>query len=208
MSDHDRYRRISFIYDLFDLIFFLGGKGNPRKELPNVIENSNQNILDICVGTASSSLLLASINDRIHVTGIDVSHRMLSAASKKINRKGIKSIILKQMPADDLKFESESFDAVMVSFALHEIESQKREKILKEAARVIKRGGRLCIIDFSRQNDWRNKLFLGIWGTFEPKGFNKFLTIDWKTALTQYGLRLSDKKDFSFSSLYVFKKTI
>jgi ubiquinone/menaquinone biosynthesis C-methylase UbiE len=207
MSDHDRYQRISLIYDLFDLIFFLGGKGNPRKELPNVIENKYQNVLDICVGTASSSLLLASINDRIHVTGIDVSNKMLSAARKKISRKGIKSIILKRMAADDLKFESESFDAVMVSFALHEIESLKRKNILKEAARVTKQGGKLCIIDFSRQNDWRNKFFLGIWGTFEPKGFNEFLNIDWQTALKQVGWKFLDKKDFTFSSLFTFEKT-
>jgi ubiquinone/menaquinone biosynthesis C-methylase UbiE len=206
MSEYDRYKVISSFYDLFDLIFLLGGKGNPRRILPEVIRNEKLKVLDICVGTASSSLILAATNDRIHVTGIDISEQMLSAARKKINDRAINSIELLQMPADDLKFGNESFDVAMVSFALHEIESGDRETILKEAARVIKHGGKLCIIDFSRQKDWRNRLFIWIWTVFEPKGFSDYLDIDWRTALNVYQLRFIEKKDFSFSSFYTFEK--
>jgi ubiquinone/menaquinone biosynthesis C-methylase UbiE len=206
MPENDRYKLISSFYDLFDLIFLLGGKGNPRRILPEVIRNEKLKVLDICVGTASSSLILAATNDKVHVTGIDVSEHMLSAARKKINERGINSIELLQMPADDLKFSNEYFDAAMVSFALHEIESDVRGKILKETARVIKHGGKLCIIDFSRQKDWRNRLFIWVWTFLEPKGFSDYLDIDWRSALAVYQLRFIEKKDFSFSSFYTFKK--
>jgi ubiquinone/menaquinone biosynthesis C-methylase UbiE len=105
-----------------------------------------------------------------------------------------------------LKFSNEYFDAAMVSFALHEIESDVRGKILKETARVIKHGGKLCIIDFSRQKDWRNRLFIWVWTFLEPKGFSDYLDIDWRSALAVYQLRFIEKKDCSFSSFYIFEK--
>jgi ubiquinone/menaquinone biosynthesis C-methylase UbiE len=207
MNKGDRYYYTSKTYDLFDLIFKLGGKGNPRTGLAHIIENGPLKVLEFCTGTASSSMELALNNDQIHITAIDISEKMLSVAKKKIDARGIKTIELIEMPADAMQFDSESFDAAMVSFALHEIESITRRIILKEAARVLKKNGRLYIIDFSRQNGWRNRLFIGFWGIFEPKGFWEFLDTDWKTTLEAFGLRLVQKRDFSFSSLYTFEKS-
>jgi ubiquinone/menaquinone biosynthesis C-methylase UbiE len=207
MNKSDRYYYTSTTYDLFDLIFKLGGKGNPRTELAQAFENRPQKVLDFCVGTASSSLALAIKNDQVHITGIDISGKMLSVAKKKINERGISTIDLIEMPADAMRFESESFDAAMVSFALHEIENNTCREILKEASRVLKKNGKLYIIDFSAQNDWRNRLFMPIWGIFEPKGFSEFLKIDWQTYMEPLGFAMIDKKDFSFSSVYTFYKS-
>ena len=48
-----------------------------------------------------------------------------------------------------MQIADNSFDVVMVSFALHEFEQDVREKVFKEVSRVLKPGGKFCIVDFA-----------------------------------------------------------
>ena len=58
------YKFLSKFYDLFDLIFLLGQKGNPRSGLLEVIDNTSQTILDVCVGTVARFLLISTHHDQ------------------------------------------------------------------------------------------------------------------------------------------------
>ena len=58
----DRYRSWSGYYDLFELVFRLGGKGSPREGLLRQIPNNSLKVLEICVGTAANACLLAQAN--------------------------------------------------------------------------------------------------------------------------------------------------
>jgi demethylmenaquinone methyltransferase/2-methoxy-6-polyprenyl-1,4-benzoquinol methylase len=83
MQNNSRYRSLSTFYDLFDLIFLLGNRGNPRRGLLDAFGDTPQRILDVCVGTAASSLLLASHNPQNQILGIDISDSQAEAGQHR-----------------------------------------------------------------------------------------------------------------------------
>ncbi len=200
------YSTLSKFYDLFDLIFLLGGKGNPRSGLLEALGDAPTCILEVCVGTAANSILVAARYRQSQIVGIDISAAMLSVARKKIARKRLTNIQVENMSADAMRFADNTFEAVMVSFALHEMEHELREAILKEISRVLKPDGKLCVIDFARQKDRANRVFMSLWTRIEPPCFPSFLDMDWRSALNAYGLRFESEKEYSFSKLYVLRK--
>ncbi len=174
------YGGLSVFYDLFDLLFLLGGRGNPRSGLPGLLDGSPLRILEVCTGTAASAVKLAARCRQCQVTGIDLSPSMLAVARRKAARRKLTNLELMTMSADALQFEKDSFDMVMISFALHEFEADLREKIFREIARVLKPGGKFCAIDFARQANFSNRLFIKLWTLIEPACFTDFLNLDWK----------------------------
>jgi ubiquinone/menaquinone biosynthesis C-methylase UbiE len=208
MQNSSRYRSLSTFYDLFELIFLLGNKGNPRRGLLDAFGDTPQLILDVCVGTAASSLLLAGHNPQNQILGIDISSEMLAVARRRIAEKTLTNLEVKNMSATALQLEDDTFDGVMISFALHEFERETREKVLREATRVLKPGGAFCVLDFARQAGRLNWAFLEVWGIFEPPCFAGFLGIDWRVDLDAYGLRFESEKKFSFSKLYTLRKAL
>ncbi len=98
-------------------------------------------ILDIGIGDGFSSVLMALAGAQ--VSGIDVSSAALARAKDLAQRYSI-HLDLQQMPGEDLRFEDEAFDGVLCISAYHHMD-QKRAA--SEFARVLKRGGRLVMID-------------------------------------------------------------
>jgi len=206
MANDIPYTSYSKIYDIFDVIFLLGRKGNPRQGLLDVIHNAPLRVLDVCVGTAASALMVAARNNRNHILGIDISDAMLSVARRKIAKRHLSNLEVANMSATEMHYADNSFDVVMVSFALHELETESREKIFQEVARVLEPGGVFCIIDFARQDSLLNHMFLKLWALVEPPSFAHFLDLDWHTHLTPYGLRFESEREYSFSKLYLWRK--
>ena len=207
MGDNAPYKSFSRIYDIFDLIFFLGCKGNPRLGLLDIIGNTPLSVLDIGVGTAASAMVVASQNDKNHIVGIDISESMLAVARRGMARRNLSNLEVFNMSATDIQYPDHSFDVVMVSFALHEFEYPLREKVFHEISRVLKPGGIFCVIDFAPQDNRGNQLFLKLWKLVEPSCFADFLDMDWRTHLTAYGMEFESEREFSFSKLYLLRKT-
>ena len=84
-----------------------------------------------------------------NVVGIDISNGMLEVGRKKIKEKDLeKTIQLQQADSEDLPFEDATFDAVTVSFGARNFENL--QKGLSEMARVLKPGGKIYILEFSK----------------------------------------------------------
>lgn len=62
--------------------------------------------------------------------------------------------------ADELSYQEGSFDRVLSSFMFHHLEEQDREKMLREALRVLKPTGSLHLVDFAG-GDHRSHGLLG-----------------------------------------------
>ncbi|HEX4926014.1 MAG TPA: class I SAM-dependent methyltransferase [Bdellovibrionales bacterium] len=100
-------------------------------------------------GTATRNVRLAFPKARIVVT--DLSEPYLRAARR--NLEAFDRLDYVRADAADLPFAGEKFDAVYSVFTLHETPLEARKAILKEAARVLKKGGFLGVVDSAQLGD-------------------------------------------------------
>ena len=72
--------------------------------------------------------------------------------------------------AADLGFEDHAYDRVVLFFLLHEMPLEVRKRTLAEAARVLKPGGQLVIVDYHRPHAWHplRSVMKWILRNFEP----------------------------------------
>lgn len=207
MNDSTKfYNLIGALYDLFDLIFLLGRQGNPRRKLVAAISLQTVRLLDICVGTATTSIGVAHHNPRTQIVGIDLSESMLALARRKIQNAHLTNLVVQQMNASQMAFADGSFDGAMTSFALHEMQVPVREAILREVERVLRPRGWFYLLDFGMQPDKWAQWFLMGWGKLEPPVFHDYLQTDWRTELLKYGLSVQDIQECSFSNLVIAQK--
>jgi ubiquinone/menaquinone biosynthesis C-methylase UbiE len=97
-------------------------------------------VLDIGIGTGAFAARLAARGARIW--GQDFSLAMLERC-----RKAHPDFTLSSGSFFPLGFPDETFDAVVTSFTYHEVPLGDRPRALRETARVLKRGGTMCILD-------------------------------------------------------------
>lgn len=126
------------------------GYGESIKErLSKIIPRSEDvRVLDIGTGMASTAkFLLRHLSKRSKVWSVDPSEEILSRARAALSAEDQKRIRFLQGSADDLEFEDESFDIVVSVMVLHHIEAV--DESIAEMSRVLRRGGRLIIVDYS-----------------------------------------------------------
>lgn len=105
--------------------------------------DAGDTVLDVATGTGAQAFAFAGRVGK--VVGIDLSEAMLRVARKKDPPANVS---FQQGDAAQLAFADESFDAACVSFALHEMPSSIRERVLGEMARVTRPGGSLIVVDY------------------------------------------------------------
>ena len=115
-------------------------KADPQRHR-EILENSissvkNSHVLDIGCGTGSAIPHFDSSNE---YTGLDLSYSMLKQAVKKARRKSFQKFLFIQGNAEELLFDDESFEFVLMDTALHMI--PKYQLAIAETARVLKKGG-------------------------------------------------------------------
>jgi demethylmenaquinone methyltransferase/2-methoxy-6-polyprenyl-1,4-benzoquinol methylase len=103
-------------------------------------------ILDVACGTGDLSFALHN-GGPIRVFGIDFSRPMLEAAKSKAKAQGLKVPFI-EGDALKLPFADCSFTAVTIAFGLRNLASV--EQGLEELLRVLKPGGRIAVLEFSR----------------------------------------------------------
>ena len=102
-------------------------------------------VLDIGTGTGRMLELLAPQAAR--ALGIDQSPQMLSLARDRIDRAGLRHVQLRQGDMFALPVERNGFDLVILHQVLHYLDDPSRA--LREAARTLRPGGRLLVVDFA-----------------------------------------------------------
>jgi len=105
-------------------------------------------ILDIATGTGDFALEALKLNPQ-EVIGLDISEGMLAKGREKMLHKKKDSIIsLRYGDSENIPFEDNYFDALTVGFGVRNFENL--EKGLAEMLRVVKSGGKLIILEFSK----------------------------------------------------------
>jgi demethylmenaquinone methyltransferase/2-methoxy-6-polyprenyl-1,4-benzoquinol methylase len=115
-------------------------------------------ILDVATGTADVALMAAKILNPERIIGIDIAREMLEIGRVKVRAAGLDKVIeLESGDSEQLRFDDGAFDAVTVAFGVRNFENL--EKGLAEMYRVLRPGGRVVIIEFSRPHLFPVKQF-------------------------------------------------
>ncbi len=142
------FNSIAHRYDFLNHFLSLGIDHYWRKKAINMLKNDQpKTILDLACGTADLSIASLKLKPE-QVTGIDISENMVELGKKKIRKINAEDIIdLGVGDSEELPFEENSFDAIIVAFGVRNFENL--QKGLMEAHRVLKNGGRMVILEFS-----------------------------------------------------------
>ncbi len=107
-------------------------------------------ILDIATGTADFAIeTLRVAAPEAHITGIDISDGMLEVGRQKLAAKNLgHRIRLELGDSEALPFPDDTFDAVTASFGVRNF--AHLEAGLAEMRRVLRPGGQLVILEFSK----------------------------------------------------------
>lgn len=146
----EMFNSIAPRYDFLNRFLSLGIDVYWRKKALKKLSGSNpQTILDVATGTADVAIMAASMLKPSQIIGIDISTQMLEAGQKKIEQKSLETIIrLEEGDSEAIKFPDHSFDAVTVAFGVRNFENL--EAGLAEIRRVLKPGGKVVILEFSK----------------------------------------------------------
>lgn len=129
------------------------------KALREVLERPDSIALDVCCGTGDLALALARYSAG-KVLGADFCHAMLARAKQKV--RGVsRRVYFLEADTLALPFGDNSFDVVTVGFGLRNLADYARG--LAEMRRVLKPGGGVAILEFSRV---RRPIFGALFGFY------------------------------------------
>jgi ubiquinone/menaquinone biosynthesis C-methylase UbiE len=104
-----------------------------------------RSLLDLGTGTGRMLELFAPDIER--GLGLDLSREMLALARARLERAGLRHCSVRQSDIYDLAVPADAFDVVVIHQVLHYLDDGARA--LREAARVLRPGGRLLVVDFA-----------------------------------------------------------
>ena len=143
------FDNISHKYDLLNHLLSLGIDIRWRKKAIKLLKDVEPTaILDVATGTADFAIEAIKLEPE-KIVGVDISEGMLDIGREKIKKKSLDNrISLETGDSENLRFEDNNFDAVIVAFGVRNFENLQNG--LANMHRVLKKGGKVVILEFSR----------------------------------------------------------
>lgn len=142
-------------YDLLNDVLSFGIHKKWRKiavELSKV--DANSKVLDVACGTGDFSFEFEKHTKKIN--GTDFCQPMLDIAIEKAKSRSSK-VVFSQADAMNLPFDDNSFDIVSIGFGIRNVDDVG--KAISDMARVLKKGGRLIILEFGQPDGFFRILY-------------------------------------------------
>jgi demethylmenaquinone methyltransferase/2-methoxy-6-polyprenyl-1,4-benzoquinol methylase len=154
------FNTIARRYDFMNRFLSLGiDKGWRRKALKELSALQPQYMLDVATGTADVAIMAQKLLHPRRIIGIDISEGMLEVGRKKLKDMNLEGVIeLQKGDSETINFPDNTFDAVTVAFGVRNFEHL--HKGLSELHRVLKPGGKVVVLEFSRPRQlWFKPLY-------------------------------------------------
>ena len=105
-------------------------------------------VLEVGIGTGINVSLYPRT---CHVTGIDLSAKMLERAHERVAKEGLTNVELLEMDATKLKFDDNSFDVVYAPYVISVVPDPVA--VVREMSRVCRPGGKIIILNHFRSTN-------------------------------------------------------
>ena len=155
------FKSVATRYDIMNDLMSLGTHRLIKRftiELSGLRQGNR--ILDLAGGTGDLSIRLSPIVGKEgHVVLADINAAMLKVGRDRIVDRGLQSnITVAQSDAECLPFADNCFDCVCIAYGLRNV--TRKERALESILRVLKPGGRLLVLEFSKpQNRFISKAY-------------------------------------------------
>ena len=144
------FDRIAGRYDMLNTMLSFGRDAAWRKRLAAcACAGRPRRALDLATGTGEVLLALARQPDRPKFgIGLDRAGQMLAIGQRKLAQQGLNgTCAIVHGDAAELPFSNGSFDVITIAFGIRNVPDVKGA--LEEMCRVLRRGGRLLVLEFS-----------------------------------------------------------
>jgi demethylmenaquinone methyltransferase / 2-methoxy-6-polyprenyl-1,4-benzoquinol methylase len=135
-------------YDLLNRLLSAGLDQWWRRRAVNALRlTGRETLLDLCTGTADVAIMACRHGAAARAVGVDFSHQMLRIGLAKVRKRDAAGrIALIRGDATNIPLASGSVDAATIAFGIRNV--QRPQVACHELARVVRRGGRLAILEF------------------------------------------------------------
>lgn len=159
----DAFASIAHRYDLLNTLLSFGVEIRWRRRAAVLLApRSGERILDLCAGTLTLSRTLErAAPAEADITAMDFCLKMLSLGASRLGDKGLGGIHPLCGDAEAMPCAGASFDGALVAYGIRNLNEVDRG--LQEIHRVLKPGGRLVILDFTRP---RRPLISALYGFY------------------------------------------
>lgn len=191
------FDNIAGSYDFLNHFFSLGIDKLWRKKAVNLLhEVAPKKILDVATGTGDFAFEALTLNpDKI--IGIDISAGMLEVGRKKIEtRKQNAKMEFVLGDSENLPFDDDQFDAITVGFGVRNFANLLNG--LGEMRRVLRPGGKLVVLEFSKPKRFPMKQLYFTYFRFVMPVVGKIISKDKSayTYLPESVMAFPEGKDF------------
>lgn len=152
-------------YDLLNRVLSAGIDRKWRRlVIEKLLADHPRRVLDVATGTADLAIMAAE-RGVDNVVGVDIAENMLEIGREKVDEHGLgEAVVLRTGDAEKLPFSDRQFDAATVAFGVRNFENLDRG--LAEIRRVLKPGGRLIVLEFSRPSAFPIRQLYGFYGKY------------------------------------------
>ena len=168
----EMFNHISKKYDFLNHFLSLGIDRIWRRKAVNMLKEINpKRILDLATGTGDFAIESLRLKPT-EIIGMDISEGMLEVGREKMQKKGFNQVISMRLgDSENLPFEDNYFDALTVGFGVRNYEDL--EKGLSEMLRVVRTGGKIIILEFSKPKKFPVKQYYAFHSKFVIPFFGK-----------------------------------
>ncbi|MFD1631522.1 bifunctional demethylmenaquinone methyltransferase/2-methoxy-6-polyprenyl-1,4-benzoquinol methylase UbiE [Pseudopedobacter beijingensis] len=144
------FDNISKTYDFLNHFMSLGIDIIWRKKaIKELKELQPKLMLDVATGTGDFAFEAIDVLKPEKIIGVDISEGMLEVAKQKIQKRQKQDVYEVRMgDSEKLLFDNDTFDAITVAFGVRNFEHL--EKGIADMYRVLKPGGKLVVLEFSK----------------------------------------------------------
>ena len=190
---------IGSVYDKIAPVYDVWGKLTESRARNRAIElteiQDGSHVLEVAVGTGLAFYEIVKRNPNGINTGIDLSQGMLEKAKKRLKKISSKNYSLSVGTAFQLEMADESIDVLVSNDMFDLIPFEDMDKVLTEFRRVLKREGRLVLVNMTEGERFGSKLYDVVYN-LSPKTMGGCRGVKLSGKLEKLGFRVETREYF------------